>query len=140
LPFSDDHFDTVFESHLFQFVVEPLEILTEMTRTSRDLVIVDENGRIMSGGEQSRELNASRLVGALLMRDGSSNRFGYPLAKQKRTLPAHDEPDAYLAGFAGRVAQHDIVVQRLDTILSAAAAETGPTQEGDRVEYPVVRR
>jgi hypothetical protein len=159
--FRTTHFDTVFECRLFQFVAEPLAILAEMARTSRDLVIatvytyerslacfhrfysyfeMDGNGRVVSGGEQLRELNMSRLIGALIMRDGASNRCGYPFAKQKRMLPAHAELDDFLADFGGRVAQRDVVDQRLDTILSANGSGTGPTQEGDRLDYLPVRR
>lgn len=161
LPFPDNSFDTVFECRLFQFVTAPLKILAEMVRTARDVAIatlythehnlpgfhpfysyfeMDENRRIISGAEQLREVNMSRLVGALLMRDGSSNRYGYPFAKQRRTLPAHGELDEFLARFPGRVRQHDVVDLRLDTILAANGGDTGPTQEGDRLDYLPVRR
>jgi ubiquinone/menaquinone biosynthesis C-methylase UbiE len=161
LPFSDNHFDIVFECRLFQFVRHPIEVLSEMTRTSRNLVIatlytseqkqtcfhpfyshfeMDENRRILSGGEQLRELSFNRLVSALLMRDGLTNRYCYPFAKQMRTLPGHAELEAYIGRFAGHVLHRDVVTRRLDTIIAPDGADTGLTQQGDRLEYPIVRR
>jgi ubiquinone/menaquinone biosynthesis C-methylase UbiE len=159
LPFADGHFDTVFECRLFQFVVDPFKILAEMVRTSRDLVIatiytyeqtlscfhpfytyfeMDNDRRIVSGAEALRELNVTHLVTALLRRDG--NRYSYPFAKQRRTLPAHAELDDFVARFRGRLVHRQVVTQELDTIISPNGGDTGPTQEGDRRDYPAVRR
>ena len=159
LPFLDNQFDMVFECRLFQFLSHPLEVLTEMVRISRDLVIanvftyetnlacfhpfysnfeMDEHRNVVSGGALLQELNIDKFVGAMLSRHGQSNLYQYAFAKQKRTILAHTELDDYLAHFPGRVVSRDVVAKPLDTIIAADGGTTGHTEKGDRLEWPIV--
>ena len=159
LPFLDNQFDIVFECRLFQFLSHPLEVLTEMVRTSRDLVIanvftyetnlacfhpffsnfeLDKHYNVVSGGDPLQELNIQKFVSALLHRYGQSNLYQYAFAKQRRTILAHAELNDYLAHFPGRVVSRDVVAKPLDTIFAADGDTTGLTKEGDRLEWPIV--
>jgi len=159
LPFEAAGFDCVFECRLFQFLQRPLQTLDEMARVSRELLIatvftfdrrlecfhpfftrfdLDDKHRIVAGGHALKELKQSELVGHLLMRDGQTNHYEYVFAKQKRTLPAHDELDAFIAKFPGRLMYRNVVAQPLETILSETGV-TGPTTPDDKLERPIVR-
>jgi len=159
LPFLDNQFDMVFECRLFQFLSHPLEVLKEMVRISRDLVIanvftyetnlgcfhpfysyfeMDEHRNVISGGSQLHELNIQKFVSALFARYAQSNNYYYAFAKQKRTILAHAELNDYLAHFPGRVVSRDVVAKPLDTIFAADGDTTGLTKKGDRLEWPIV--
>jgi len=159
LPFDAASFDTVFECRLFQFLQRPLQTLDEMARVSRELLIatvftfdrrldcfhpfftrfdLDDRHRITAGGQALKELRQSELIGHLLMRDGRTNHYEYVFAKQKRTLPAHDELDAFIARFPGRLMYRNVVAQALETVIGDGG-ETGPTTAADRLERPIVR-
>ena len=161
LPFVDNAFDAAFECRLFQFVSDPIGVLREMARTSRDLVIaavytyeknlscfhpmyddfeMDQNWRITSGAARLRQLNIQKLATTLVLRYGETNRYRYAFAKQRRTLIAHAELDDFLGRAGLEVLHHQVETRALDTILSPDDGVTGLTNANDRLAWPSVRQ
>jgi ubiquinone/menaquinone biosynthesis C-methylase UbiE len=160
LPFGDNAFDAVFECRLFQFVCDPIGILREMIRTSRDLVVatlytheknlacfhpmfddfeMDQDFRITKGGAFVRDLNIPALAGTLVVSNGP-NRYRYAFAKQRRTLIAHAELDEFLDHAMLEVLDRRVETDALSTIVSPDSGVTGLTNENDRLTWPSVRR
>jgi ubiquinone/menaquinone biosynthesis C-methylase UbiE len=161
LPFHNEAFDAVFECRLFQFVSDPIGVLREMMRTSRDLVIAaiytyeetlacfhpmfdrlqtDQNCRVTAIGDILRDLNIQKWVDTLVFREDRPNHYKYAFAKQRRTLIAHAALDDFLDGADVRVLDRRVETKALETIFAPENGVTGVTTENDRLAFPFVRQ
>jgi len=153
--------DICFECRLMQFLEQPLAALAEMIRVSRDLVVAtvytlpeptpgfhpfftgftaDRQNNLVDGGRVLHELNYAGLHKPLLRQTGATDaatghtKYAYVFARQRRTIPSHDQFRDMLKRTGVRILYHHVIEAEFDNLADRPGIGTGPTDAGDRYQ------